>query len=526
MESPPAGEVPRKKWVEPFVKVDALWTKVEMYLVLALLIAAILYMSGWVTLNAFHTKGGKLARFPGIIATFAGAVTLVTWVRAKPRKVANLVVSIVLLVFGAILLSVSKKADYFANVARWLADASVIKQVGTPQIVSARMFTIWIALVGASLATGAGRQINIDVVMRFIGPRPRLFVAIFSYVATAFTCFVISWGFLDYLAITRFGAGKEQTKTEKAKIIGEAIQRHGFLLRRQLSMDVRSFGKVVLSGQPFDKWYTGTEWNKEINENGWAKMYPPKGAVPAYKPCLSPQELEQLTAQNTQFVEGWRLQGVCDIGDGNGTRAPLMTAPEPDDRTPLEADLSLLFPWGFFVIGLRFLLRGLLAIGGAVSTDPNAAHGADGPGHGEDPGPDDGPPAEPSNGVAHEAVSAAQPPEKAPPEKAPPEKAPAEKAPVEKAVLPSEAPTVAATPAASVLGPDDPTREEPRKARTSSRPPAEGVPTAQRLEAAQQAAAQEEEERTLVGDLSELARAQELREEQERKKAEKKGGDK
>jgi len=522
MESPAAGEVPRKKWVEPFVKVDALWTKVEMYLVLALLIAAILYMSGWVTLNAFHTKGGKLARFPGIIATFAGAATLVTWLRAKPRKAGNLVVSIVLLVFGAILLSVSKKADYFANVARWLADASVIKQVGTPQIVSARMFTIWIALVGASLATGAGRQINIDVVMRFIGPRPRLFVAIFSYVATAFTCFVISWGFLDYLAITRFGAGKEQTKTEKAKIIGESIQRHGFLLRRQLSMDVRSFGKVVISGQPFDKWYTGNEWNKEVNENGWAKMYPPKGATPSYKPCLSSQELEQLTAQNTQFVEGWRLQGVCDIGDGTGTRAPLMTAPEPDDRTPLEADLSLLFPWGFFVIGVRFLLRGLLAIGGAVSTDPNAAHGADEPGHQADDHPD--PAAETTNGVAHEAATPASTDE-APAEK-PAEEVPADKPTVEAAVLPSEAPTVAATPAASTLGPDDPTREEAPKARLSSRPPAEGIPTAQRLEAAQQAAAQEEEERTLVGDLSELARAQELREEQERKKAETKGGDK
>jgi hypothetical protein len=59
----------------------------------------------------------------------------------------------------------------------------------------------------------------------------------------------------------------------------------------------------------------------------------------------------------------------------------------------------------------------------------------------------------------------------------------------------------------------------------------DGMPTAQRLEAAQQAAYSEEEDRTLVGDLSELAKAQELaelqRQHREKKKAEqaaKKGG--
>jgi len=40
--------------------------------------------------------------------------------------------------------------------------------------------------------------------------------------------------------------------------------------------------------------------------------------------------------------------------------------------------------------------------------------------------------------------------------------------------------------------------------------PPEGVPTAQRLEAAQAIAELDEDERTMVGDLSELARAQEL----------------
>jgi hypothetical protein len=62
-----APELPAR-WAKPFVLVDTAWTKIETFLVLVLLLLAILYMGGWVTLNAFHTKGGKLARFPGSIA--------------------------------------------------------------------------------------------------------------------------------------------------------------------------------------------------------------------------------------------------------------------------------------------------------------------------------------------------------------------------------------------------------------------------------------------------------------------------
>lgn len=54
--------------------------------------------------------------------------------------------------------------------------------------------------------------------------------------------------------------------------------------------------------------------------------------------------------------------------------------------------------------------------------------------------------------------------------------------------------------------------------------PPEGMPTAQRLEAAEAIAREEEEERTLVGDLSELARAQELLEQKRLEDEKKKGG--
>jgi len=518
------------KWARPLVKLDAIWTKVETYMVLALLILAIFYMAGWVTLNAFHTKGGKLAKFPGIIATFGGLASAAAWGMRKDRKPKELLVPGIFTVLGIVLLLVSKRGDYFANVARWLSDASVIRLMGTPQIVSARLFTIWVALLGASLATGSGRQINIDVVMRFIGPKPRLAVALLGYAIAAVSCYVVAWGFLDYLAITRFGASKEMKPGEKLSIITKANSRHFFLLRRQIVFDFRSFKNVVLQGKPFDKWYTGAEWNAEVNENGWTDAYPqppmanplPPGAPPVpSKPCLSPKELEELGSKGGSLNPDWRLPGVCDLSDGTVTRPPLATAPEPDDRTPLEADLSLLFAWGFFVIGCRFLLRGALALGGAVSTDPNAAHGAE-PTHEVPAG--DPPVAEKVDGglvAVHPPIVETKVDQEA-------------KAHEGEASLPSDDIAVGDALAAShekveagAIDADNEAKhrggepahhvvedtEAPRKA--------EGVPTPLRVEAAEKAAKDEESDRTVVGDLSELTKA-ELREAQKKKDEESK----
>lgn len=559
-----APDLKPASWTKPLVRLDELWTKIETFLVLVVLLAAILYMTGWVTLNAFHTKGGRLANFPGVILVFAGLASAVGWTRIPPkdRSPRKLILPGVLFAAGIVLLLVAKKQDYFANVARWLADASLIKQMGTPQIVSARLFTIWVALLGGSLATGAGRQINIDVVMRFIGPKPRLAVALLGYVLAATACFTVSWAFVDYLAITRYGATKEAKAGEKIGTIAHALGRHSFIVRRQLALDVRSFGKVVVSGTPMDKWYTGAEWNQEINDAGWASAYPPPppaaGSTPPVlpypsKPCLSQKEMEDLSAKGGSVNPDWRLVGACDIGDGTGTRAPLATAPEPDDRTPLEADLSLLFPWGFLMIGLRFLLRGVLAVGGAVSTDPNAAHGADAPVHDvaseppiveaavhaeaeahvgagalplDDVNPDDQRTASQAKIAAateneenKKKGVAGEEPHFAPKGQPSSGEIPTRTVDLEKLAKASEPPKDFVDPFASLA--------EPAAPKVPSKPPSmppPDVPTAQKLEVARQMAEEEEEERTLVGDLSELARAQELLEKQREEEEKKKGG--
>jgi hypothetical protein len=705
----PRGRAPDSpaRWAKPFVLIDAAWTKIETYLVLILLLLAILYMGGWVSLNAFHTKGGKLAKYPGSIALFASFASLAAWgMKKEGRKLTGLIVPIVLGVLGAILLKVSGKLTYFANVSSWLTDGSTLRLIGTPAIVSSRLFTIWVALLGASLATGAGRQINVDIVMRFIGPRPRLAVALFGYVVAAFACMMISWGFIDYLAITRFADKKEavQLRAEEVKLeheadriawtrscaragydvpptdpnapppeaddpkvvglcrrkvafdlpknadgqvepmaalvrdtlgpvlaaqiaptdldrlisvaktagwrghvakmkvptIGRALKRHSFIIRKQFKLDVQGFSHVVLKGEKFDSWYQGADWNKELNEGGWKDIYPAPPLAPdaidpsvqpppkvAQNPCLSDQEREQ--ASNGQLIVNgdWKLVSSCHDPSAGAARAPVVQLPEPDDRYPLESDLSLLFPWGFFVIGCRFLLRGVLAIGGAVSTDPNAAHGSEevGTPHGpesmrevraepvgdalvaihppivetkveEEARAHEGERTLPSDTIgAGDARKAAKAKVEAKfedlvdeakgaggeaphhhvddvkdPNLSEAERrhstglAAAEPVPESKKSTP---PPAAGTPATEAPKPEASPNERPTAPPPPKMPsvPPEGLPTAQRLEAAAAAAREEEEERTLVGDLSELAKAQELLAAQEEARAKKKAAD-
>jgi hypothetical protein len=243
--------------------------------------------------------------------------------------------------------------------------------------------------------------------------------------------------------------------------------------------------------------------------------------------------MEDLSAKGASMNPDWRLVGSCDVGDGTGTRAPLATAPEPDDRTPLEADLSLLFPWGFLMIGLRFVLRGLLALGGAVSTDPNAAHGADAPLHGPDVAVE--PPIVErrvdEEAKAHEGEHALPPDDLNVKDALDAAKARVEAGASDadnaKKELGGERPHHAVADVSAPAPELDSWMVAPvaQKKALSSRPPPD-VPTAPKLEVAQALAEEEEDERTLVGDLSELAKAQEDIEAQNkiRDEEKKKGG--
>jgi hypothetical protein len=60
-----------------------------------------------------------------------------------------------------------------------------------------------------------------------------------------------------------------------------------------------------------------------------------------------------------------------------GTRLPMVVVPDDTANGLLVHLLNMVFPFGFIFIGLRLLLRGVLAAGGWVKDEPEGAGEAD-----------------------------------------------------------------------------------------------------------------------------------------------------
>ena len=60
---------------------------------------------------------------------------------------------------------------YFANLLKWMQNASLLVFVGGVSEAAKRL-TLWLALLGASIATSQGKHINVDVVGSQAGGSP------------------------------------------------------------------------------------------------------------------------------------------------------------------------------------------------------------------------------------------------------------------------------------------------------------------------------------------------------------------
>ena len=94
---------------------------------------------------------------------------------------------------------------YFGNLLAWLQNASFLVFFGGASDIAKRL-TLWLALLGASVATGQGKHINVDVVMRFLTPRARVPVAVLGWMVAAVVCFAGVWGFFDHVAVVDYSA--------------------------------------------------------------------------------------------------------------------------------------------------------------------------------------------------------------------------------------------------------------------------------------------------------------------------------
>ncbi len=338
-------------WGDPLHRFQERWVRLEVTLSVVIVIAEILSLASWIALKGLSSPPGVSAAGlvfrAGVTATALGIAAWFGLKKASPvvRQVATCVAVAAGLFLGRAWVSVG--VAYGAELVGWYQDASTLTLVGGLRAVGTRC-TIWLAMLGASLATSSGKHINVDVVMRFMPTRLRVPVAVAAWSAAAVVSFAAAWGFVEHIAVTSFGAKSDATMGAKVGAIAEEMGEHRFLLSAQLRLD-RVVGWRVFSGERHLKSLSGAEWNQIIESGGWAARY---GA-------------EKAQALRVPATEAYVT--------------PLVTI--PGGRSPrgiLVEDLNLLFPFGFFMIGLKFLLRCLLAISGHVEVDPDAAHREEG----------------------------------------------------------------------------------------------------------------------------------------------------
>jgi TRAP-type C4-dicarboxylate transport system permease small subunit len=353
-------EPKRAAWAAPLHRLDRAWTRLDAKLCAFVLVSEIVTLVFWITLKSLavtgHGGAGQLFR------ELATALALgYTGHRLTKGRRGHQIMTLQATLAGFVIGRYWGEwgTEYCSNVLAWIQNASILVFFGGVAEIAKRL-TLWLALLGASVATGQGKHINVDVVMRFLSPRARVPVAILGWVTAAVVSGSAAWGFFDNLAIEDFHAPTstvcpgETTKKcpappgVKIDHVLADTGRNLFLARRQLALDLRSLPKV-LSGTPYAKWLTATEWNEWVREGGWESRF-------------SAEDVKQL--ELPPDYKEFRQPAVTSIPGASGERIHMILVPL----------LNMVFPFGLVVIAIRFLIRSILALTGWVKVDPDAAH--------------------------------------------------------------------------------------------------------------------------------------------------------
>ncbi len=279
--------------------------------------------------------------------------------RRQPEKVhraATTAAVVVGLVIGR--LWVHAGVLYASNILNFLQNASALMLIGGLRGLATRL-TLWVALLGASLATSRGRHINVDVLVRYVPEKLRLPAALVGQVAAMIVCFFGALGFADYIAISVYRADATQPcpgdkiKTcdtsagTKAATVVHEVGSDFFLLGRQASLDMGSW-PTVLAGKPYDKWLTAAEWNTWLDGADWKSHFNPVAVDALHMDASAPTVT--------------RMPQVAVPGTGEQARGLLVR------------ELDFVFPFGLLVIALKFALRIALILTGGVKIDLDSAH--------------------------------------------------------------------------------------------------------------------------------------------------------
>lgn len=348
-------------WAAPLDRLDKAWTKLDARLCATVLIADAATLVAWISLKALSNTGtggaGRVFRCLVTALVLGGVTHVVSRKRTEKHEAITTGAVFLGLVLGA------QWGDagvaYFGNLLAWLQNASFLVFFGGASDVAKRL-TLWLALLGASVATGQGKHINVDVVMRFLTPRARVPVAVLGWMVAAVVCFAGVWGFFDHVAVVDYKApvtvpcagqaDKDCPAPPSSKIdfVWKQTKRDIFLSTRQISLDLKTLPKV-LGGVPYSQWLTAKEWNEWLRGADWGAHFDPAD--------IKAMEMEEKAGS-------YRTPAVTAI-PGAGERVYQL----------LVRECNFVFAFGLLVIGLRFVLRSILAITGWVKVDPNSAHG-------------------------------------------------------------------------------------------------------------------------------------------------------
>jgi TRAP-type C4-dicarboxylate transport system permease small subunit len=349
-----------KPWGEPLWRLDVAWQRIESVLCAAVLVAEIASLTLWVMLRGLATDtiaggnaGGLVCRALLMMTLLAVGAHLAT--RKLDAKVhAGTVAAAMVLGIVAGVAMKHVGTTWASNTLNWFQGASVLTLVGGLRGLATR-FTLWVALLGASLASSRGKHIHVDVLLHYIPRALRAPAIILSLLTGILVCVSAAVGFTDYITIAVFQVNAERpcpgdaTKQcdvptgEKLGSLAKIASDDFFLLGRQASLDVRALPHII-AGTPFDGWLTGAEWNTWLDGADWTAHFP-KAAVDAQR---------------------------ADPNQPAATRAPAVQVPGGGDARGLMArELDFVFPFGLIIIALKFVLQILLILAGYVKTDPD-----------------------------------------------------------------------------------------------------------------------------------------------------------
>ena len=346
---PPPGAA----WARPLVRLEKGWTWLESRLLLVVLAALILLLVLWVSMSGMSEPVQSRTKAGFMFRALVGMIVLGVPVRLLVKRFVESrrwrsVISLAAL-FVAILLAPLWRGvgvEYVAGWKRWLDVGSSIGLFGGLREIGTRL-TILVALLGGSLAAATGTHINIDVVVRFLPQGYRRLIHILACLMTALVCVVSAWGFFDYIAIEGYRARPDWTANERISHVGREMGRQFFMWRKQVALD---FGAVphVITGKDWDAddRMTGREWNAWLDDAGFTEHY-------------AAEELVSVRAPESALDQ---------------PRVPYVVLPGGESaKGYLVPLLNLIFPFGFVMIALRFLLRALLVVTGHVGADPEGA---------------------------------------------------------------------------------------------------------------------------------------------------------